>query len=313
MFFIPIEELPQKYKDAIQKMLVKYEAGSCQLSARLKKTVEGAFAVFINEISTSDLYGVLSFKGTFLFCLPFTKGEQKDSALQQDFSESFVQFYKTVIFKNKKLNDSLECVCGVENASRLVLSCLEGCGLVPEQVNHYHLMALDTKVFVQNKNEYSKMPEGFWVLKCKSGIDRGYQEQLELMQAAYEKEEVLPDNQEFDSDSCRLRLKNAQRTQVVLSLVNSQGLLVSKAATNAIGYKFIQIGGVFTPVQYRNNHYSQVLVFNLCQKILRTRHLPILFVKKENIPAMNLYKKLGFKVVGGYTILYFKTDNFLSI
>ena len=30
-------------------------------------------------------------------------------------------------------------------------------------------------------------------------------------------------------------------------------------------------------------------------------------------PAMNLYKKLGFKVVGGYTISYFKTDNFLSI
>lgn len=303
MVFIPVEELSQKYQSTIQKFLCKYEAGCVQLCARLKKSIEGAFVIFINEISVKEIYGVISLKGTFLFCLPFIKNTNQSTALKEDFIQSFSLFYKQIISTNEKLKGSMGCIGGLDAGAKLIIEVLSTLGVQPAQINEYDLMALDIKQF-SNSTQIS-VDSSFKIIKCKTGLTSDLQLKLEQIQYEYEKEEVLPSNMEFDEDSCRLRLKNAQRTQLILALIDKENNFLSKVATNAIGYKCIQIGGVYTKPDYRKRHYSKYLMGSLCTKIIRIRRLPVLFVKKDNLPAQRLYLSLGFKTVGSYCIAYF--------
>ena len=120
----------------------------------------------------------------------------------------------------------------------------------------------------------------------------------------YELEEVIPNNMEFDEDSCRLRLSNTMRTQYVLAL-EKDNVLVAKAGTNSIGYKYVQLGGVFTKPGERGRGFAKYVVSAVLIKSLRMHRVPVLFVKKQNEAAVHLYESLFFEKLGDYVIAYY--------
>lgn len=271
-------------------MLYKFEAGCVQLSALFRKSTDSIFLAF-----SKNLYGIISLKSTILHCLPFSKNET------QDFEQSFCIFYSQLL--NSNSIPAAICVNGMETGSQLILNSFSLINKHPFQINKYNLLGLNVKNFSKLKSY--PFQNGEQLIRCKSDIPQNYQMELQALQEKYEKEEVLPEGCQFDPDNCRLRLKQAQRTQYILALDHGNCHLVAKAASNAIGERCVQIGGVFTDKQFRGNHYGFNTVLALCVKILKSKKVPVLFVKQSNTAANSLYKSLKFNKLTNYTIAYF--------
>lgn len=125
------------------------------------------------------------------------------------------------------------------------------------------------------------------------------------LQRGYELEEVLLDPGSFNKSSCYLRLQKNLRRDLVFYAVKD-GRAVAKAGTNAIGFSFAQLGGVFTVEEYRNLGYGEYVLTVLLAGIFRTHMGASLFVKKANRAAITLYNKLGFDIIDEYKITYYR-------
>ena len=68
-----------------------------------------------------------------------------------------------------------------------------------------------------------------------------------------------------------------------------------------------QIGGVYTAENVRNSGIAYRVMEELLRRIFAEKNTACLFVKKDNRPALTLYRKLGFRIAEGYQICYFKT------
>lgn len=303
MFFVPISEIRGKNKFALMRFLCRYESLCVQFSAILKKNISGAYAVYINE-SFQDLYGIFCVKKTVFHLLPFVKAGF-GTTLQDDFVNSFVNFYKSGKFKSPL------CVNGTKDGTSLILRCFEKLNFLPAQVNEYNLLKLENKGFLLNlkkKPAQSAQIEEFQIIHCKNDMSTEEKIKLLELQKSYEQEEVVPECFDFDEDFCRLRFLNSLRTQFVLALKNEENQFVAKAGTNAMGFKFVQLGGIFTQKDFRGRHYAKILLQVLLFRLLKIRKSVVLFVKKQNIPANKLYNSLSFKKISDYSIAYFKQN-----
>ena len=130
-------------------------------------------------------------------------------------------------------------------------------------------------------------------------------EKLYLLQQGYEIEEVLPPGSEHDPESCLKNLEIALKKQQVFAIYIA-GAAVAKTGTNAQGFNHCQIGGVYTLPLYRRNNYAWQLISAICRKTAASGKSTSLFVKNINVPAIELYKKLGFTKIGEYQIIYIK-------
>ena len=169
--------------------------------------------------------------------------------------ENFVKSLASFLLKRQEEKLPLpECVNGTAGGSALIMQAFRLIGKNPRQTNEYTLMKLDTAAFSAIQ-PYPFM-HGEQLVRCKKDVPAIYKQKLLVLQELYEKEEVVPDCMTFSEDSCRLRLANALRTQYILAL-ELNGQLVSKAATSAIGFMHVQIGGVFTALPFRRRHYTR--------------------------------------------------------
>lgn len=299
MQFIPLQEIKGKNKVSLIKFLIQYEDKCVQLTSLLKKNISCSYVVYVNEVKPEDLYGVISIKKTILYLLPFVNSRQ-ETALQEDFVQSFREFYKSEKFEKPV------CINGEMDGMKLILKAFGESGIKPDQLNEYNLMKLDVKSFLQNLKKEGKLKmEEVQVLRCKKDLQEDLKRQLVQLQFEYELEEVLPECFDFDEDSCRLRFYGALRSQYILSLKNISEQLVAKAGTNAVGLKTVQIGGVFTKKEFRGKHYGSFLMKMLLFRIVRMKRNVVLFVKIKNPAANNLYNSLSFKKIGSYSIAYF--------
>ena len=296
MIFFPLNELNETCKGAVLKFVKKYESGCVQLSATILKSPQKIYACFVNDILPRNLYGVLSLGKTVLHCLPFLNAE-KQTALQSNFVSSLCEFYRTGEIPLPS------CVNGLKNGSSLILKALSELKKTPSQINEYDLLRLDINEFLK----ISPFPftEKEQLVRCKSDLPEPLFQSLLSLQKEYEIEEVVPDCFEFNEDSTRLKLRGNLRRQYILALDAGDENLVSKAQTNAIGARFVQLGGIYTNPDYRRKHYSFNTVYFLIQRILKAKKLPILYVKKQNFKALSLYKSLKFVKFNDYIIAYF--------
>jgi hypothetical protein len=177
--------------------------------------------------------------------------------------------------------------------------------LVPLVTVDYHLM-------VQQRDSLhdDAMARG-WPKRHSSGLTirpagSGDLAALLPLQVRYELEEVVINKKRYSEQACRQNLNRALRQQIVL-LAERDGRVVAKAGTNARGFLVDQIGGVFTTERERNTGIAQRVMLELLRIIYAEKHTACLFVKKSNLPALSLYKKLGFRVGDGYKICYFRT------
>lgn len=130
-------------------------------------------------------------------------------------------------------------------------------------------------------------------------------ERLFELQEGYEKEEVLIDPARFNPRSCFLHLKQILEEQLVY-YIEFDGLPIAKGGTNAIGFEYCQLGGVYTDVRFRNKGIATFLIRYLTREILRYRKKVSLFVKEQNHSAIHMYKKCGFKLQEDFRITYYR-------
>ncbi|HNY16598.1 MAG TPA: GNAT family N-acetyltransferase [Treponemataceae bacterium] len=124
------------------------------------------------------------------------------------------------------------------------------------------------------------------------------------LQEGYEKEEVIPPGDPFNRAACRINLAHALERQRVL-LARANGIPVAKAGTNARGFAYDQIGGVYTAPSWRGQGLATALVSRISRELMGEGRKVVLFVKPENEPARRAYEKAGFKPELPFRIAYF--------
>ncbi len=158
----------------------------------------------------------------------------------------------------------------------------------------YDLMAADLPL------EQSFIPRDF--LKIKRAEEKDAEKLLPL-EEKYMIDEVLLASSYLKKKAVLKNLRDNCRNQILL-YVERDGIPAAKANTNALGINYAQIGGVFTDYTHRRNGFSSILIKQLQFESAKLRKKSILFVKKNNKPAVNLYLKTGFKKIDNYRIVY---------
>ena len=166
-----------------------------------------------------------------------------------------------------------------------------------KQINVYKLMVLPHQQFQQSQKLYNDD----FIMRCTEND----MENLFEIERNYLQDEVAVRGQKVSDAEVSMRLRQILKNQLYFALI-SDDRIVSKAYTNAIGKNWIQIGGVYTLFQFRQNGYAALTVSTLCKRILQAHKNISLFVKTKNLPAQQLYQKIGFTFHSDYKIAYFE-------
>ncbi len=187
----------------------------------------------------------------------------------------------------------VKCVLGSARETRFIESCIQGS---PRQTVDYDLMRLSNLP----AERLADLPEG---LAAKTGGEDDTDAVLPL-QEGYEREEVIPPGDPFDPEACRTNLRRAfERQRIILAV--SGNLPVAKAGTNARGFAFDQVGGVFTAKEWRGKGLATAIVASLSRELMASGRSIVLFVKPGNAPAKRAYEKVGFVPAIPFRIAYF--------
>ncbi len=122
--------------------------------------------------------------------------------------------------------------------------------------------------------------------------------------AAYEKSEVMTALHAFDPAACRATQAKNLKTQLVY-LATMHGRVVARAQTNARGWAFDQIGGIFVDPEFRGLGLGRGVVDALVSDIAARGRGVSLFVKKSNTVARSLYLSMEFQRSRDYRVSYF--------
>lgn len=166
-----------------------------------------------------------------------------------------------------------------------------------KQINDYKLMVLPHQQFQNSQKLYNDD----FIMRCTEND----MENLFEIERNYLQDEVAVRGQKVSDAEVSMRLRQILKNQLYFALI-SDDRIVSKAYTNAIGKNWIQIGGVYTLFQFRQNGYAALTVSTLCKRILQAHKNISLFVKTKNLPAQQLYQKIGFSFHSDYKIVYFE-------
>jgi predicted GNAT family acetyltransferase len=169
-------------------------------------------------------------------------------------------------------------------------------GLIAKEYTDYFLMALDSADDVRSVQE---MPKGLLLRRA----EKSDAEQMFPLQAAFEQEDVLPQGVQFDARVCRLRLSKIINHEKTL-VAEMDGKIVGKINTNAESYSRYQLGGVYILPQYRGRGIGTTLTSAFIRLLLAEDRGLTLFVRKNNLSALSVYQKCGFKNIGDYRIVY---------
>jgi len=122
--------------------------------------------------------------------------------------------------------------------------------------------------------------------------------------ASYEKSEVMTAMHAFDPAACRATQAKNLKTQLVY-LATMRGRVVARAQTNARGWAFDQIGGIFVEPEFRGLGLGRGVVDALVSDLAARNRGVSLFVKKSNAVARSLYLSMGFSRSRDYRVSYF--------
>ena len=125
------------------------------------------------------------------------------------------------------------------------------------------------------------------------------------LQLDYEHTEVAYEGRPINPAVCKLSLR-ARLTTGYIYKVSADGRIVAKAGTNAQGFHWFQIGGVYTLPAYRNKGLAAATVAHLINTHSAEAHGFALFVKTANTAALRVYEKLGFEQCGPFRMSYWK-------
>lgn len=133
------------------------------------------------------------------------------------------------------------------------------------------------------------------------------------LQLDYENTEVAYEGRPINPTVCKLSLRARLTTEYIYK-VSADGHIVAKAGTNAQGFHWFQIGGVYTLPAYRNKGLAAAAIAHLINTHSAEAHGFALFVKTANTAALRVYEKLGFEQCRLFRMSYWKAgiDPFYS-
>ncbi len=284
----------------IEEFIAPHEYKCVTLASHIRKKDEHIFIISKNDSvqTAEDIAGVIYFEKTLLHCIPGIEPllptvTLNVSLAMTELAQALLQFFEAqkVFTENK-----IKVINGESIGTDFILSILQTKSLEPQQINHYKLMTLD---------EYLLPPPE--PLSCDDEIrrcnDNDFDSLFEL-QKKYIVKEVAPANKQVSDLECSASLKQILKNQLCFALY-SDGEVVAKANTNAIGIHWVQLGGVYTHPLYRKNYYAWNLVYAICGRIKKTSRKVCLFVKDKNNPALQLYHRIGFTEKCDFEICYF--------
>jgi predicted GNAT family acetyltransferase len=149
----------------------------------------------------------------------------------------------------------------------------------------------------------SPEPMGKGLLKIKKAKP-GDLEILFPLEEGYQREEVLRDPHSLNTKFAKSVFLRQLKEQLVM-MGKYQGKWVAKAGTNAQGFHFSQLGGIYTHRDYRGQGLALELVQRLGLELLNSGRRPSLFVNIENTSAQRLYQKAQYQDRGGFIIAYY--------
>lgn len=289
MIFYNLEQVNQQI---LKEFMQKYEYFCVSLSAMVRREVKNIYVLARNEIKTpDDIWGVIHIDIGITHCLPFYKNEN------QEFEDCLLKILQLSGYNGT--NKKVSCIDGEKTVTALLVKFFE-------QYNYRILSS--TLYYLMTKEDDSCLPPPASLLSMGEEIvccKQDHSEDLYDLQFHYLKEEVVPLGKAPSELYVRSNLKSILKNQKVFA-IESDGKFVAKANTNAIGWNWVQIGGVYTDPLYRRNGYSLCLLSTICRRINKTGRKICLFVKKANLPALSLYEKLDFKKSCDFQITYFE-------
>mgnify|MGYP000855885461 CR=1 FL=1 len=195
-------------------------------------------------------------------------------------------------FINLPFSKRIYSLQGLKEDVEITEEALEQEGYHIQDQFDYYLMHLSEPVRLPPK------PEGLTL------IDNPAAEQVYPLQAAYEQEEVIPAHSTFHEAHCRLGLERILAEELLI-FAEYGGVSAAKANTNARAYTCRQIGGVYVQPRFRGKGIGTYVVAKLVEQVQKEGCAVGLFVKKQNLPAIRVYEKLGFTPIGSYRINYY--------
>lgn len=185
---------------------------------------------------------------------------------------------------------TVRCIIGEASFSQVLQACLPA----PLRVVDYELMTVCTA------RQANPVSQGIHIRLCD---EKDAQSLLDL-QEGYEREEVIPPGEAYHRTACLAALSLTLSRQIVLAAFSSS-VAIAKAGTNARGFNWDQIGGVYTDPKWRRKGLSEALIRGLVCDRLHAGRKVALFVKPENHAARSLYTKIGFSPVSPFRIVYY--------
>lgn len=208
---------------------------------------------------------------------------------------------------------NLFCIYGISSGTKFIESLVHQ---KLEKANDYFLMLHDKEKFFEIDKDFSddgSLSKDRYLVKNKSKFVRQCSvEDADLLlelERGYRQEEVAIHEHEESDAVVKYILNNSLSNQVVFALTEKSLIsekAISKAATNARGQEYCQIGGVYCHKDYRGKGNCFIVMFHLIKKIYELNKKPVLFVKEINDRAQHLYAQLGFYKVGNFRISYFE-------
>ena len=274
----------------LQAFVEPWESSCVTLCAKLrKKKLEKIYVItdggpgVPEALEGPQIKGILYLDKTLLYCIP-------DADKIEGLTQALTDFLK---------DKQVSCLNGEANAGAIILEALKKLNHTPYQVNHYNTMVLE----VQPLPPPEKLSCDDEIKRCTSPDTDT--ELLLPLQKMYMAKEVAPQGKQVTDLEAGAQLKSILKNQLCFAL-ESDGEIVAKANTNAIGFNYVQLGGVYTHPLYRKNYYAWHLVYTICTRVLKTNRKISLFVKEKNNPAHELYQRIGFVPGGKYEIAYFE-------
>ena len=197
-------------------------------------------------------------------------------------------------FQLKKLH-SLQ---GVKEEVIILESVMRRFGQSPADIFDYDLLELDPS-FKENFLQSNMIDQLVLRTACMTDLDA-----LAPLQSAYEHEEVLHKGSSFSAAASRVNLANIiAKEKILVAELNNR--LIGKINVSGNSFTRCLIGGVYVHPDFRGKGIAYQMTSRFVKELHDEGKGITLFVKKTNIAAQKLYKKLGFKIKSDYRITYY--------
>ena len=148
-------------------------------------------------------------------------------------------------------------------------------------------------------SDWEPLPTGMTIRRA----GRDDLEALYPLEEAYQIEEVIRDPDSLNRRYLKKRF-HRQLGELHIWAVYRGDTPIAKGGTNAEGFAYCQIGGIYTIPRERGQGVGRHLMNHIGRELKKENRGTSLFVRKDNFAARKLYENCGYQNKGDFRIVY---------